>query len=54
MTEPTEPTGPAPLAEAPRGLPRWGRVLLIVLAVLIVGAGICTAVVAIAVNASLS
>ena len=27
------------------GLPRWAKVLLVVLAVLIIGAGICTAIV---------
>ena len=41
----TYPSGSAPSPEPGKGLPRWARVLLIILAVLIIGAGICTAIV---------
>ncbi len=52
MTEPTEPTDPALVPEASRGLPRRGGILPIVPAVRVIAAGICSAIVAIAVNAA--
>ena len=41
----TEPGAPAPAQRPPRGFPRWLRVVLMLLAVLIILAGICTAIV---------